>query len=208
MPHLITRVLTALLAVAGLLCAAVGLWFMTQLGSDGRATFRAQPGEQVVVLGPNVINRVESPVDLQATTADGSPVWLGAARPSDAESVIEGAPAMRATGVSVPGWTLETATASGEGQTSPQSYDLWQDTRTGTGSVAMTLNQAAAPQTVVIAAAEGQTVDEVTLSVADQSWFTTAVVLTLGGLLLLGVAAYLLLRTLRPRRDTTVKETD
>lgn len=196
MHHLITRVLAAALAVGGLVCAVVGLWFMTQLGGDGRATFRAEPGERVVVLGPDVINRLDSNVDLEATTVDGAPVWLGVARPSDAQSVMQDAQVARATGVTMSGWELETGT-SGEGEATPQDYDLWQDTRTGIGSVAVTVDQQAAPQTVVIAAGEGGSIDGLTMSVADQGWFTRAVVLTLTGLLLLGAGAYLLLRSLR-----------
>ena len=141
MPHLLIRSLAAVLAVLGVLAGAVGLWFMTQLGTDGRAAFTAEPGSQTVVLEPSMLNRVDSDVVVEARS-EGA-VWMGLARPSDAESVMKDAKAARAVDVSVPSWELKTVD-SGSGESAPKSYDLWQAQRTGTGSASITVDQAAA----------------------------------------------------------------
>lgn len=193
MPHLFSRILAAVLAVLGAACAITGVWFMSQLGPDGRATFTAEPGSQTLVVHPGILNRVDSDVVLEAR-APGA-VWMGLARPSDAESVMEDAKGARATTVSVRSWELETVTTGGDEVAAPASYDLWQDKRSGNGSASITVSQDAAPQTLVIAAEDGQQLESVTMTVTDGGWFTRAVVLTIVGLVLLAGAAYLLLRS-------------
>lgn len=193
MPQLFSRVLAAVLAALGAVCAVTGVWFMSQLGTDGRATFSAEPGSQTLVVHPDILNRVDSDVVLEAR-APGA-VWMGLARPSDAESVMKDAKVARATTVSVPSWELETV-ATGSGETAdPASYDLWQAKRSGNGSASITVTQDAAPQTLVVAAEEGQEIESVTMTVRDSGWFTRAVVLTIIGLVLLAAAAYLVLRS-------------
>lgn len=214
MPHLLSRLLAAVLAVLGVLAGAVGLWFMTQLGTDGRAAFTAEPGSQTVVLEPSMLNRVDSDVVVEARS-EGA-VWMGLARPSDAESVMKDAKAARAVDVSVPSWELKTVD-SGSGESAPKSYDLWQAQRTGTGSASITVDQAAAPQTLVVVAQDGQQLESVTMSVSDGGWFTRAVLLTITGLVLVALAGYLILRERRghgsegadaDRVDIDSKETD
>lgn len=198
MPHHLIRPIAAALGVLGVVAGVIGLWFMTQLGTDGRATFTAEPGSQTVVLNPSVLNRVDSDVVVEAR-AEGA-VWMGLARPSDAESVMKDAKAARAVDVSVQSWELGTVT-SGSAEADPKSYDLWQAQRTGSGSASITITQAAAPQTLVVAAEDEQQLDSVTMSVSDSGWFTRAVLLTLTGLVLVALAGYLLLRGRRNGDD-------
>ena len=79
---LIQRVAGALLALVGLVAAVVGAWFLAHLGTSGTATFTAEPGQRVVVLEPDVLNRVDAPVTIEAVTEDGAPVSVRAGRPS------------------------------------------------------------------------------------------------------------------------------
>lgn len=194
MPQALTRALAAVLALLGVACAAVGIWLMSSLGTDGRATFTAQPGTRTVVLPPSVLNRVDSDVTVEAE-APGA-VWMGLARPSDVDSVMKDAEVARATGVSVPSWTLRTST-SGSGTADPAGYDLWEGRSTGEGTAKITVDQEAAPQTLVVSAPEGEEIGSVTMSVSDTGWFTRAVVLTLLGLALLVPAVLMLLRSRR-----------
>lgn len=209
MHPLFSRVLAAVLAAVGAFCAVTGVWFMSQLGSDGTATFTAEPGSQTVVLPPDVLNRVDADVTVEVT-AEG-PVWLGLARPSDADSVMQDAAAARATGVSVRSWELETTTGGSE-TAAPASYDLWQGRSSGEGTATITVRQDAAPQTLVVTAAEGQQVETVTMSMSDSGWFTRAALLTILGVALLAAAAYLALRGRRresdedDQRDETVED--
>ena len=100
---------------------------------------------------------------------------------------MKDAKAARAVDVSVPSWELKTVD-SGSGESAPKSYDLWQAQRTGTGSVSITVDQAAAPQTLVVVAQDGQQLESVTMSVSDGGWFTRAVLLTITGLVLVALA--------------------
>lgn len=180
----ITRALGTAVAVLGLVCALVGGWFVTQLGTSGTATFTAAPGDSTLVLPPDVLNRTDSDVTVSATADGDAPVWMGLARPSDVDSVMQDAKAARAQGVSVTGWELETTT-SGSGSADPQTYDLWQGESRGTGQAALTVTQDAAPQTLVVTAGDDARLSEVTMTVTDSGWSTRALVLLVVGLVLL-----------------------
>lgn len=180
----ISRALGTAVAVLGLVCALVGGWFVTQLGTSGTATFTAAPGDSTLVLPPDVLNRTDSDVTVRATADGDAPVWMGLARPSDVDSVMQDAKAARAQGVSVTGWELETTT-SGSGSADPQTYDLWQGESRGTGQAALTVTQDAAPQTLVVTAGDDARLSEVTMTVTDSGWSTRALVLLVVGLVLL-----------------------
>lgn len=202
----ITRALGTAVAVLGLVCALVGGWFVTQLGTSGTATFTAAPGDSTLVLPPDVLNRTDSDVTVRATVDGDAPVWMGLARPSDVDSVMQDAKAARAQGVSVTGWELETTT-SGSGSADPQSYDLWQGESRGTGQAALTVTQDAAPQTLVVTAGEDARLSEVTMTVTDSGWSTRALVLLVVGLVLLVGGVYLAVRGGRgPRAGGPVED--
>ncbi|MET4077341.1 hypothetical protein [Janibacter sp. UYMM211] len=202
----ITRALGTAVAVLGLVCALVGGWFVTQLGTSGTATFTAAPGDSTLVLPPDVLNRTDSDVTVRATADGDAPVWMGLARPSDVDSVMQDAKAARAQGVSVTGWELETTT-SGSGSADPQTYDLWQGETRGTGQAQLTVTQDAAPQTLVVTAGEDAQLSEVSMTVTDSGWSTRAIVLLVVGLVLLVGGVYLALRGGRgPRAGGPVED--
>ena len=61
---IVRRVVGLLLTLSGVALTVVGTWFATQLGSDGAVRFSTVPsaGSRLVVLEPDLLNRVASPV--------------------------------------------------------------------------------------------------------------------------------------------------
>ncbi len=198
MVRIVTRAVGALLALVGLALAAVGVWFATQLGGSGTATFTLSPrGGDPVVLRPDVLNRVDADLTVTATPSAGGRVWVALANPSDATAVLGKSRHLEVTGVSVRDWAL-TAATTGTGQAPDlPSAELWRNEDDGKAAVAMRVVQAQGPETVVIAAEQG-TVEKVTMTVTDKTWFVEAVVAALVGLFLL-VVGLVLLWPRRPR---------
>ncbi|EKA60127.1 hypothetical protein B277_14543 [Janibacter hoylei PVAS-1] len=154
MSMLIQRVAGALLALVGLVAAVVGAWFLAHLGTSGTATFTAEPGQRVVVLEPDVLNRVDHPVEITATGSGD--VWVGTARPSDVEAFFGDAQRAQVAGVDVSDWAL-TATDQGQGEAiDPAGLDIWQQSSAAKGEITRTVDQADAPQAFVVAAPRGQ----------------------------------------------------
>lgn len=201
MSALIVRVAGSLVALLGLVGIVVGGWFLSSLGTSGTATFTGQSDHRVVVLDPNVLNRVDSPIEVTAT--GGGSVWAGTARPSDVEALLGDGPRAEVTGVDVSEWAL-TSSEVGEGEASDvRDLDIWQSATSGDGSVTATIDQAEAPQTLVITAPEGEQVEQVEYEVTDDRWSTIAVVVLVVGVvvLLLGIALAIAPRLRRARRD-------
>lgn len=211
MSTLLQRVAGVVLALVGLVGLVVGGWFLANLGTSGTATFTADPGQRVVVLDPDVLNRVDHPVEV---TASGTgELWSGTARPSDAEAVLGDGLRAEVSGVEVAEWAL-TSTEVGSGDpVDPADLDVWQESGAGSGEISRTIEQSQAPQTLVVAAADGAEIDTVTMTVEDGGWGTTAlvvlvvgVVLLLAGLALLargGVVGAIRHRAARPDRQET-----
>lgn len=164
---------------------------MASLGTSGTATFTGEPHSRVVVLDPDVLNRVDEPVTV---TAEGEgAMWVGAARPSDAKAYLDGGAHAGVADVSARDWSMTTST-SGSGQPrDADRLDIWHSSRTGTGSVSTTIEQDGDPQSVVISAPRGETVDEVRLSVTRSAWGVAATALLVVGLIALLLGASLLL---------------
>jgi hypothetical protein len=192
MVPLVSRVLGAVLALLGLALTVVGVWFATQLGGAGTATFTATPtGSGPVVLGPDVLNRVDADVVVSATSSGGGRTWMALANPSDAAAVLGDSARTEATGVSVRDWRLLTA-QRGSGAPAPLSEaELWRNEDDAEGRVSMTVQQADAPETVVVTADSG-TLEQVTVTVSDKTWFVEAVVAALVGVFLVVVGLVLL----------------
>lgn len=195
---IVKRLVGALLALAGLALTVLGVWFATQLGSAGTAEFSARPdGSEPVVIRPDVINRVDADVVVTATPAAGSRAWIALANPSDADAVLGAARHTEVTGVDVRDWALTTS-ARGAGAASDAlgTADLWRQQDEGEVPVTLTVEQAEAPETVVVTT-DGAPLRSVTLSVTNKTWFVESVVAALLGLFLLGVGVLLLW----PRRE-------
>lgn len=204
MSALILRVVGTLVALVGLVGVVLGGWFLDALGTSGTATFSGEPGQRIVVLDQHVLNRVDSPVTV---TASGTgELWAGTARPSDAEAVLTDARRAGVSGVDVSDWALESTKEGTKEPTSVRGPDVWQSTTSTKGEVTVTITQEAAPQTLVVTAPEGETVDQLEIEVTDERWSTIAIVVLATGvvLLLLGIALGLAprLRARRPHRAT------
>ncbi len=191
MIRVVSRVVGVLLALAGLALAAVGVWFAVQLGGTGTATFTTSPGTaRPVVIPPSVLNRVDADVTVTATPGAGGRVWMALANPSDATAVVGDAEHVVATGVDVRDWRLLT-TSEGSGPAgSLADAELWRDQDDAEEPVSMTVDQADAPESVVIVAEEG-TVATVTMTINDKTWFVESVVVALVGIFVLVVGLVL-----------------
>lgn len=205
---LILRIIGALLALLGLVAAIVGGWFLAAIGTSGSATFTTEPESRVVVLDPDVLNRVDEPVEV--TAEGGGTVWAGTARPSDAETLLADTSRVEIDGVGVRDWVLTSSEVGEGGPVDAGSLDIWQASTSAPETVTTTIDQSNAPQTLVITAPEGEQVEEVELAVADEGWSTTALLLLISGLVVLVLGIVLLVRAGRPgatrRRSTPTEE--
>lgn len=194
------RLLGALLVLAGLALAAAGGWFVGLVGTDGTVTFTLRPTTAApVVLEPSLLNRLTVPSVVRVTPAAGQTVWVGTGSGADADAAIGRGRVVRATGVDVRRGTLE-ASAQGTGPVAGlTSADVWRQQEDSTGVVTWTVAQGQSPDTLVVAGDEGVPVAEVSVSWTRSSWFFQALVLTLVGLLVLGVGVLVLVASLRRR---------
>ena len=198
MSILAKRVLLAALTGIGLVLLVVGTWFTSHLGTSGSATFRATPGTGLVVLEPSVLNRVDDPVDVTATTKDGGRVWIGRSSPSDAKAVVGGSAHTSITGSRVSTWKLA-GTTSGTGAPAADlaGADVWRQTVTGKGRAHVEVDQGDAPEALVVTAPAGGTVTSVTLTISRGTWFAQSLLTALVGLILAAVGAVGLVGTWR-----------
>lgn len=181
----VKRLVAVLLGVLGLVLGVGGLWFVAHLGGSGIATFRTTlSGSEAIVIPPSVLNRVPAPVTVSVQGSPGSAVWIGASRPSDATSAVGAAAHRQVTGVDVSDWTLHVGTAGTGKAASFARADVWHTQQTGTERVSLTLEQANAPETVVVAVDKGSLTD-LTISFERKAWFVQSVVAALIGLFLL-----------------------
>lgn len=193
MSTLILRVTGTALALLGLVAVVIGGWFLAALGTSGTATFTAEPDQRVVVLDPDVLNRVDAPIEVSAT--GGGTVWAGVARPSDAEALLGDGTRGEASGVDVGDWALTTTTVGSGEPVDAGSLDIWRMSTSGKGTATTTIEQDQAPQTLVVTAPEGEQIEQVELVVSDDRWATTAIVLVVGGVLTLLIGIVLVVRT-------------
>ncbi len=191
MATIVKRVVGALLALVGLALTVAGVWLAAELGSSGTAQFTVHPATgDPVLIGPDVLNRVDADVVVTATPTAGGSVWMALANPSDANAVVGDSKHVAVTGVSVRDWTLLTTT-TGTG-TAPElgAADLWRQQDDAEGPVTLTVEQSGAPETLV-AKSQGGQISSLTLKVVDKSWFVEAVIAALIGLFLLVVGVVL-----------------
>jgi hypothetical protein len=209
------RALMAALTVIGLVLLVVGLWFTVHLGTSGSATFHAKPRGGVVVLEPSVLNRVNQPTTVTATAGKDTKLWLGLASPSDAHAIVGAAERTEVTGAQVRSWSLDTSHEGAGPAPDLAAADIWHGTHTGTGAVHAGVDQADAPEAIVIAAPDGSAVDlsSLTVTVERRTWFFQAVLTAFVGLLAAiagGVGLRQQWRTARPaapaQPDPTTEE--
>ncbi len=203
MLRIVMRVVGALLALAGVALTVLGVWFAVRLGGSGTAEFTARPAPgQPVVISPDVLNRVDADVVVTATPSSGGSVWMALANPSDARAVLGEARHAEVTGIAVRDWALTTSTRGSGEAASLGVADLWRLQDDAEGPVSLTVEQADAPETLVVTALDGD-IRSVSVRIVDKSWFVEAVVAALVGLFLL-VAGIVMLWPHRRRHPAPV----
>jgi hypothetical protein len=204
------RALLGALTLVGLVLLGVGAWFSYHLGPSGSATFTTRPEQGAVVLvQPSVLNRVDRPVTVTARTSGVSQVWVGKASASDAAAVVGGADVTTVSGARVRDWSLG-ADRSGSGRADGlTAADVWRHTTTGLGTVRLRVDQALAPEALVVANPDGSPaeLDSVTVTIESRTWFFQALLVGLVGLLSV-VAGLAGLWHLRRRPDGVDATTD
>ncbi len=192
MATIVKRVAGALLALVGLALTVVGVWFAGQLGTSGTAEFTVHPvSADPVLIGPDVLNRVDADVVVTATPTSGGSMWMALANPSDADAVVGNSKHLAVTGVTVSDWSLDTSSTGTGAAPELGAADLWRQQDEAQGPVTLTVKQSGAPETLVVKAQGGQ-LSTLTLQVTDKSWFVEAVVAALVGLFLLVAGVVLL----------------
>lgn len=194
------KLLSLALAIVGLVLLVTGLWFATHLGTGGDATFRwTASGTSPVVLQPSLINRLDEPLTVEVTPAEGDSVWTGVGAPSDVDAAIGTTPATRLTRVAVREWTV-LARTTGTGEPAPVAEaEIWRTRSTTPGPMTITVDQRTAPESVVVRG-EKSPLRSVTLTWRHKTWFYQSLVLAFVGLLLVAVSAGALVAGLRSGR--------
>jgi hypothetical protein len=186
-------VAAALAALVGLALLVLGLWAAIGLGPAGRAGFsttRQTPGIELV--GSSVLARVDAPVEVTVTRADGGPVWLGLAHDADARSALGSSPHLSVDRVHYPSGAVDVSTtgAGASRAAQLQGGDVWQHTSTGTGTARLVVSPDAAPLSVVATSANAAALGRVrtTLAWQHRTWFFEALAAAALGLTIAALA--------------------
>jgi hypothetical protein len=175
------RIAVAVAAVLGLALAVFGAWFAFVLGPKGTASFEATSNAPLVI-GPNVLNRVNAPVTVSADAASG-PVFLGAAVPQDVDQLVGQAKHNFVASASFPGRTLTIEQLGSGDLPDPSGSHIWRSSADGS----ITVTQDQAPQSVLVYPSKGGSVD-VDVTVARNTWFLQSLVALVVGLIVVAFA--------------------
>ena len=176
------RIAVAVAALLGLALAVFGAWFAFVLGPKGTAAFDATSNAPLVI-GPNVLNRVNAPVTVSADAASG-PVFLGAAVPQDVDELVGQVEAQLRRLCVVPGPHAHHRAARAP-VTSRTRRGPTSGARAADGSITVTQDQA--PQSVLVYPTKGGSVD-VAVTVARNTWFLQSLVALVVGLIVVAFA--------------------
>ncbi len=192
--NLAQKLVGAVLALLGIVLLVPGAWFAGHLGGSGTATFTLHPVRGTVVLAPSVLNRLDEPTVVLVVPRAGQHVWAGVGAPSDVTALVGTTPVTDVTGVVVRDWALVGHSRGSGSAVDPSRAEIWRETHDDTTPVTVELDQASAPETVVVTGA----VDRIEVSWSHRAWFVEALVVAVLGLLLVlgGLAVAFLL----PRR--------
>jgi hypothetical protein len=175
------RLAVAVAALLGLALAVFGAWFAFVLGPKGTAAFHASSNAPLV-LGPNVLNRVNAPVTVSAESASG-PVFVGAAVPQDVDELVGTSKHNVVAYASFPARTLTIEQLGSADLPDPSESHVWRST--GEGSIAV--GQEQAPQAVLVYPTKGGSFD-VAVTVARNTWFLQSLVALVVGLIVVAFA--------------------
>ena len=205
MATIVKRVVGALLALVGLALTVVGVWFAAQLGTSGTAEFAVHPATaDPVLIGPDVLNRVDADVVVTATPTAGGSVWMALANPSDADAVVGDSKHVAVTGVSVT--RLVARHHDDRHGHRPRARRRRPVAPAGRRQGPGDAHRAAVrrPRDARRQDRRAASSSSLTLTVTDKSWFVEAVVAALIGLFLL-VAGVVLLTARRRRHHGAVE---
>ncbi|HNQ07674.1 MAG TPA: hypothetical protein PKH97_10860 [Tetrasphaera sp.] len=194
-PHvaLLKRLAGALLVLIGLVPLAFGTYAAARLGTSGSATFVVKGvGTSPVLLTPDVLNRTDLPVEIALTPRSGASALVVIGTPSDTQAALGTAGHTRVTGVDVRAGQATTADTAGRTVEPLGELTLWRKTEQVTAPATVTITQATAPESVLIAPA-GAGLASMALTWANPTWFYQALVLAGSGGLLMTVG-WLLVR--------------
>lgn len=194
------RIAVALAALVGLALVVFGAWFAFILGPKGTAAFH-ETSNAPLVIGPNVLNRVQAPVTVSANAASG-PVFIGAAVPQDVDELVGQSKHNFVASASFPSRTLTIETLGSGDLADPSESHIWR--ATGEGSITVTQDQA--PQSVLVYPTQGGSFD-VDITVARNTWFLQSLVALVVGLIVLAFAGGWLWQNWRTPATETPTET-
>jgi hypothetical protein len=196
------RIAVALAALVGLALVVFGAWFAFLLGPKGTATFQATSNAPLVI-GPNVLNRVQAPVTVSANAGSG-PVFIGTAVPQDVDELVGQSKHNVVASAAFPARTLTIEQLGSGDLADPSDSHIWR--ATGEGSITVTQDQA--PQSVLVYPTQGGSVD-VDISVARNTWFLQSLVALVVGLIVLAFAGGWLWQNWRtpPAAEAAAEET-
>lgn len=181
----VRRFSVALVALLGLVLAGVGVWLAALVGPSGTIVFRGTSG-QPLLLTPDILNRADVPVTVQASSASGGPVWLGLSSPEDAAAAVGAGRHERVVLAAFPSRRLATTTEGDVALADPRPLQVWVRTASGSASAMIELDQAAAPQSVLVVPDQPGPV-EVTVTWVQKRWFVEAAMVVVAGL---GIAGF------------------
>lgn len=186
------RLTVAVVALGGLVLSVMGAWSALVLGPDGRLTATGSSAGPLLV-GPSVLNRVDGPVTVEATSPDG-PVWLATAVPQDARDALGAGRHEEVLVVRLPSRTLQLASTGDVQAPDPRPFHVWR----ATGEGRLVVRQSDAPESVVVYPT-GPGPVLVSLTWRQTGWFLESLAVLVVGLFVLGVAGGWLRARLRPR---------
>lgn len=199
MTTILRRILGVVLILAGAAALVVGGWFVRALGTDGAATFTAQPEPGVpVVIDAQTNARTDIPLLIKATAADDVPITASIASPSDAEALLGESRYERVTGIGVRDWVLTTESIGSGDPIAPTAADLWRSQVTTEGTVEIVGDLESAPETMIITTPEDGGLETITMTWSNPAWFYQALALAFAGLLLVLVGLGLVLKRPAP----------
>lgn len=193
---LVRRVAVALATLVGLVVAVLGLWLAVVLGPSGTATFTARATGPVVI-GPDVLGRLDVPVTVSAHTGGrddaASGVFLGVARAGDVADVVGSARVLRATEARFPARVLQLSPQGSGALADPSGLDVWATTARGSVDVRQPGGDA------VLVAPTGTEPVTIVLERTHGTWFLQCLVAVVVGLIVTVAGAAWLVQSLGHR---------
>jgi len=171
------RVLGAVMAVLGMVLAAMGAWTAIKLGPSGEVHFSAtSKATGAVVVGPDVLNSLNVPVRIRATRSDGGAVWLATGPSDDARAVLATSAVSTVSGVHYPAGTLDLRSSGAGALPRIGTSDAWRLRTRGSGPTELVVDQGTGPETAVVTSGDATALTNVTMTLTwqERSWFFKA----------------------------------